>query len=81
MGIIGPHRRPLTPNREKERTDVCVFDILIAGRLKCDKNEEFLYAIRGRGEGRPDWRMDARDFLNILRKSTAARWVSQGPSS
>ena len=35
----------------------------ISDRVERDKNEAFLFAIRGREVGRPDWRTIAQDWL------------------
>ena len=45
--------------------------IPMAGRLKCDKIEESLAAIRDRKGGRPAWRRAGRDFPTIARERTA----------
>ena len=72
MELSDPVGPSVTPNREKGFPIIGAFYIPIADRLKCDKNEEFLFAIRGIQEGRPDWRRDVRDFLKISRLALIA---------
>ena len=67
LEITGP--RFATTNRESGLPIIGAFSTPISNRLKCDKNEEFRFAIRGRKEGRPDWRTVAHYFLEIRRKS------------
>ena len=52
----------------------------ISDRVKCDKNEAILVAIKGRKEGRAVWRRVVRDFPNIVRKSRANRRELTAPS-
>ena len=77
LGIIGPII--LIPNRDYGYPIVGALYIPIVDRAKCDKNEEFLFAIRGREEGRPEWWWVVRDFLKILRKSRNNRWELSAP--
>ena len=51
----------------------------ISRRVKCDKNEAFLFALRFQKEGRPDWRWVGRNFHRIARKSRTITWALTGP--
>ena len=71
--IIGKYRAPLLdPNRDKRYPIIGVLYTQISDRVRCGKNEAFLFSIMGLKEDRLDWRRAVHDFIKIPRKAWAA---------